>query len=143
MNSLVQLETWFMLVGLVAAEEVGMLGMEVESGEQREVFSIEVEHVVVDQAGELIVLYHIDGEQMDVEQVGVELVVLGLTEEAEARAHHQCKDLAVEVAATAEARVRPTFHQAQVQVFLQVKVEVEAVAGAGAEAIEKSLGREE
>ena len=99
--------------------------------------------MVVDQVGDLIVLYRIDGEEMDVEQVGVELVVLGLAEEAEVRAYHQCEDLAVEVAATAKARVCPTFHQAQVQVFLQVKVEVEAVAGAGAEAIEKSLGREE
>ena len=32
---------------------------------------------------------------MDVEQVGVELVVLDLTEEAEAGAHHQFEDLAV------------------------------------------------
>ena len=38
-----------MLEVLVAAEEVGMLGMEVESGEQLEVLLIEVEPVVVDQ----------------------------------------------------------------------------------------------
>ena len=64
-------------------------------------------------------------------------------EEVEVRAHQECQDVAVEVAATVEARVHPTFHQAQVQVFLQVKVEVEAVDGAGAKDIEKSLGREE
>ena len=40
-----------MLEVLVAAEEVGMLGMEVEEGEQPEVVSIEVEPVVVDQVG--------------------------------------------------------------------------------------------
>ena len=74
---------------------------------------------------------------MDVEQVGVELVVLGLTEEAEARAHHQFEDLTVELevaAKTAKAGVCPTFHQAQVQACLQVKAEVEAVAGAEVEA---------
>ena len=82
---------------------------------------------------------------MDVEQVGVELVVLDLTEEAEARAHHQFEDLAVEpevAAKTAKSGV-----EAQVQACLQVEAEVEAVAGAEVEAeateVMKRKGREE
>ena len=117
---------------VVLAEVWGRSRKLVESPEE---VVIEVEPVVVDPVEVVMGKELEEGVQVEVEPVGLE--------EVEVRAHHQCQDLAVEVAATAEARVRPTFHQAQVQVFLQVKVEVEAVAGAGAEAIEKSLGREE
>ena len=80
---------------------------------------------------------------MDAEQVGVELVVLDLTEEAEARAHHQFEDLAVEpevAAKTAKSGV-----EAQVQACLQVEAKVEAIAGAEVEAAEvtKRKGRKE
>ena len=118
-------------VVVVLAEVWGRSGKLVESPEE---VVIEVEPVVVDLVKVVM------GKELE-ERVQVEVEPMGL-EEVEVRAHHQCQDLAVEVAATAEGRVRPTFHQAQVQVFLQVKVEVEAGAGAVVEAIEMTKRRE-
>ena len=113
--------------------------MEVEEGEQPEVVSIEVEPVVVDQLGDPIVVHHLDGEQMGMEEeAGVKLVVLDLSEEAEVRVHQLWEDLVVEVAATVEAKALPTSHQ--VQAFQ--RVEVEAGAGAIVEAVEMTKRRE-
>ena len=80
---------------------------------------------------------------MEAEQLGVELVVLDLTEEAEAGAHHQFEDLAVKPkvwAKTAKSGVK-----AQAQAWLQVEAEVKAEVKAEAEAAEvmKRKGREE
>ena len=66
------------LVDLVAAEQIGMLGMEVELVEQLEVLLIKVEPVAAEQ-----VEGSIEEEPMEAEQVGVELVVLDFKEEAE------------------------------------------------------------
>ena len=110
-----------------------------EGGEQPEVVSIEGEPVVVDQLGGPIVFHHLDGEQMDMEEEAwVKVVVLGLSEEAGVKVHPLWEDLVVEVAATAEAKALPTFHQ--VQVFQ--RVEVEAIAGAVVEAVEVTKRRE-
>ena len=50
--------------------------------------SIEGERVVVDQLGDLILVHHIDGEQMDMEEEAwVKVVVLGLSEEAGVKVH--------------------------------------------------------
>ena len=117
-------------VVVVLAEVWGRSGKLVESPEE---VVIEVEPVVVDLVEVVMEKELEEGVRVEVEHVGLE--------EVEVRAHQECQDVAVEVAATVKARVRPTFHQAQVQVFLQVKVEVGVVAGA--EAIEKSLVREE
>ena len=50
--------------------------------------SIEGERVVADQLGDLILVHHIDGEQMDMEEEAwVKVVVLGLSEEAGVKVH--------------------------------------------------------
>ena len=119
-----------MLVGLlelVAAEQAGMLGMEVELVEQLEVLPIEVEPVAVEQ-----VEVSIEEERVEVEQVGVELVVL---EEAEVGA-----DLEV----YPEAKVKTVIAaQLGLEALALAKLLLEKEVEAGAEATERRQGREE
>ena len=119
------------LVELVAAEQAGMLGMEVELVEQLEVLPIEVEPVAAEQ-----VEVSIEEEPMEAEQVGVELVVL---EEAEAGADFEVNpEAGAKTVSAAQSGV-----EAQAQAKLLLEEGVEAEAGAKAKATEGRKGREE